>query len=106
MENINDPKLPNLVQARIALNDTYYTGYIGNWTQLNVIQKHLESKKKQLIYKGEGLSKSKEMYCIFQVSGKNGEFYLINNDIVFTFQKTGKPVRSNKKTTDFEEKGA
>ncbi len=102
MKNTNNPKIPNLVQTRMALNDIYYTGYIGNWTQLNVIQKHLETQDKQLVYKGEGLNKNNEMFCIFQVADKKGDCYLVNNDIVFTFQQTGKPVRSNKRLTELK----
>ena len=72
------------------------------WTEMNKKVKSLKKKGIKTEYLGEAMDERKKMYCVFREITDDGRYHIVDNDIVFTFQKTGDPINRNKKLNEME----
>jgi hypothetical protein len=87
-----------------AVIDKRVLGKPFSWTQLNRKAEELWKDKNKLEYVGAVQGVNKKMYCVFQEMIRNsnntfkvGEIYKVENDVVFDYQKTKKPVKTGQK---------
>ncbi len=95
----------------IILGQTKYSGTILSWAQFNKVTLEAQQNGNIIEYLGADMDPKGEIYCAFReliVDGgfgpnklySEGGLYFVNNDVVFDFQKTKKPI----KRRDFQPK--
>lgn len=94
--------------ATEILKKANFNGKSLSWAQLNRKAEELWDNKNKLEYVGAIRGEiNKKMYCVFQELLRNsnntfkaGELYKVENDVVFEYQKTKKPVKTGQAVTD------